>query len=434
MAKVNGGNGFKETEVGDIPQEWEVAQLADICGLRTETVDPNTMSDVRYVGLEHIESGNPRLAQWGDCGQVKSSKNKFYPSDILYGKLRPYLRKSALAHFEGISSTDILILKADTNRTTPDWLIHLLHTERFVEHAISTTGGTNLPRTSWKAIREYRLALPPLLEQCGIAHVLSTIQRAIATQEAVIAAAREVKQSLMRRLFTFGPYADPLPTKETEVGEVPETWTVGTLDDIKANQKGAIVSGPFGSNIGRRFFVDSGVPLIRGSNLTKGEKLFVEEGFVFITEEKAEELKSCTALANDLIFTAAGTLGQVGLIPKNSCYPKYVISNKQLRARIDESKAVSLFLFYWFSSPIVQSLIAQRRGGTSIPVINLSILRSLPVPLPSVAEQGKIAEMLSRADRKIEIEERRKAALHALFKSMLHELMTGKVRVAQHGL
>jgi len=197
-------------------------------------------------------------------------------------------------------------------------------------------------------LKRFEFPLPPLPEQRRIAHVLNTIQRAIAAQDDLIAAAREAKRSLMQRLFTYGPGPEPAPTKETEIGLMPAHWEVVTLDDIKANCKGSIVSGPFGSNIGRRFFVDKGVPVIRGNNLTKGEKLFVDEGFVFITEEKAEELKSCTALANDLIFTAAGTLGQVGLIPEDSCYLKYIISNKQLRARVDESKAIPLFLFFGF--------------------------------------------------------------------------------------
>ena len=356
--------------------------------------------------------------------------------DLLVSKITPSFENGKQAIVEDIptpfayATTEVYPLHPDPKRLDRMYFFYYLKQSRVrIEIAGKMEGTTGRQRVPKVVVENYPIPLPPLPEQRAIAHILSTIQRAIAAQDAVIASAREVKRSLMHRLFTYGPYADPLTTRETESGEVPEVWRVGTLDDIKANHKGAIVSGPFGSNIGKRFFVDSGVPLIRGRNLTKGEKLFVEDGFVFITEEKAEELKSCTALANDLIFTAAGTLGQVGLIPKNSRYPKYVISNKQLRARIDESKAVPLFLFYWFSSPIIQDLIAQRRGGTSIPVINLSILRSLPVPLPSVAEQGKIAEMLSRADRKIFVEENRKAALQALFKSMLHQLMTGQVRV-----
>ena len=119
----------------------------------------------------------------------------------------------------------------------------------------------------------------------------------------------------------------------TQNGLTQANWRIVKVEDIINPDKASLVSGPFGSNIGKRFFVDNGVPLIRGNNLTLGIKKFIDDGFVYITEEKAHELKNCQALSGDIIFTAAGTLGQVGLIPKISKYPKYVISNKQLRLR-----------------------------------------------------------------------------------------------------
>src|SRR4029079_6854424 len=98
------------------------------------------------------------------------------------------------------------------------------------------------------------------------------------------------------------------------------------LETYSLPEKGAIVSGPFRSNIGSRFFVEEGVPVIRGNNLTKGESRFIDDGFVFLTEEKASEFKNCEALAGDLVFTAAGTIGQVGIIPQNSSFDRYIIS------------------------------------------------------------------------------------------------------------
>jgi type I restriction enzyme S subunit len=92
---------------------------------------------------------------------------------------------------------------------------------------------------------------------------------------------------------------------------LPTGWQRLRAEDVAAPEDGSIVSGPFGSNISRKFFVEDGVPVIRGSNLTLGEKRFVDDGYVYITEEKAQELQNCEALPGDLVFTAAGTLGQV---------------------------------------------------------------------------------------------------------------------------
>ncbi len=100
-----------------------------------------------------------------------------------------------------------------------------------------------------------------------------------------------------------------------------ENWRWTTLGEVVDPNSRAIVSGPFGSNIGSRFFVEKGVPVIRGNNLTTDALRFIDDGFVFVTHEKADELRNCDAVVDDLVFTAAGSLGQVGLIPKAAKYP-----------------------------------------------------------------------------------------------------------------
>ncbi len=140
-----------------------------------------------------------------------------------------------------------------------------------------------------------------------------------------------------------------------------------------------------------------------------------------MTPEKAAEFKSCEAIADDLILTAAGTIGQVGLIPKISKYPKYIISNKQLRARFDVTKIDPEFAYYWFASPVMVQMIQSRNTGSTIPLINLSVLKSLPIPVPPIDEQREIASYLSAFDSRInllrETNTTLEAIAQALFKS-----------------
>jgi type I restriction enzyme S subunit len=191
-----------------------------------------------------------------------------------------------------------------------------------------------------------------------------------------------------------------LKFKETEIGIFPGEWPLLTVDDIKANEKKAIISGPFGSNISSKYFVESGVPVIRGNNLSTGMTRFIDDGFVFVTPEKAEELGTWAA-RGDIIFTAAGTLGQVGIIEEDSKYEKYVISNKQLRLRVNSALVRPLFAFYWFSSPEMVKYIQQRDTGSTIPLINLSVLKSLPIVVPPVEVQDEIVNILDSLDKKI---------------------------------
>jgi type I restriction enzyme S subunit len=179
-------------------------------------------------------------------------------------------------------------------------------------------------------------------------------------------------------------------------------WRTVKLDEIKAQEKGSLVSGPFGSNIGSRFFVAEGIPVIRGNNLSMGDKKFIDDGFVFITEDKARELKNCNAKSDDIIFTAAGTLGQVGLIPKTIRFRSYIISNKQIRLRLDTNQAFPPFVYYFLSSPDMRAFIASQNKGSSVPLLTLGIVRNLKILLPSPPIQKKIAAILSAYDELIE--------------------------------
>ena len=201
---------------------------------------------------------------------------------------------------------------------------------------------------------------------------------------------------------------------------LPEGWRIVYADDVAAEGR-SIVSGPFGSNIGKRFFVPDGVPVIRGNNLRLGEKRFVDDGFVFLTEDKAAEFKNCQALPGDLIFTAAGTLGQVGLIPQSPRYPIYIISNKQLRLRPNPKIASPVYLYYWFSSEKIRNHIIGLNTGASVPLITLGTLRSVHIHLPPLPIQRKIAAILSAYDDLIENNLRRIKILEETAQSLYRE-------------
>ncbi|TLM66285.1 MAG: restriction endonuclease subunit S [Deltaproteobacteria bacterium] len=198
-------------------------------------------------------------------------------------------------------------------------------------------------------------------------------------------------------------------------------WPLAKLEEVALPGKGAVVSGPFGSNISSRFFVAEGVPVIRGNNLTFGERRFVDDGFVFLTEEKAQEFRNCEAITDDLVFTAAGTIGQVGIIPSAARFERYIISNKQLRVRCDRNKVNPLFLFQWFTTLEMRQHIINKNTGCSIPLINLGILRGLPVPLPSLEVQDRIASTLSTYDDLIENNRRRIVLLEEATRQVYQE-------------
>ena len=210
--------------------------------------------------------------------------------------------------------------------------------------------------------------------------------------------------------------------KETEIGKIPNDWQIKTVDEIKSKEPKSIISGPFGSNISSKYFVPMGIPVIRGNNLslTVGNKFF-DNGFVFITEEKANELGTW-AWKDDLIFTAAGTIGQIGILNGKEKYKKYIISNKQLRVRLDKSIIEPLFAYYWFASPQMVDTINQRDTGSTIPLINLTVLKGLKVPLPNLPVQRAIAGVLSSLDDKIDLLQRQNKTLEAMAEALWRKM------------
>ena len=210
---------LKSAFEGELTREWreghaekgrkdieEVVQLKEIANLRREKVQPkNSSKNLNFVGLKHIDSGVSILKRWGDASEVKSTKARFYPNDVLYGKLRPYLDKAVIAEMEGICSADILVFTANS-KMIPRFLVYLLHSHPFRNHAIATSSGITLPRTSWNALGEFTFTLPSLTEQ---EQIVSEIERHFsaadeveATIEAELKRAERLRQSILKHAFS----------------------------------------------------------------------------------------------------------------------------------------------------------------------------------------------------------------------------------------
>jgi type I restriction enzyme S subunit len=216
--------------------------------------------------------------------------------------------------------------------------------------------------------------------------------------------------------------------KETDLGKIPIDWDLKTIDEIKSPERKSIISGPFGSNISAKYFVNEGVPVIRGNKLSLDlHDKFLDKDFVFISEEKANELNTW-AIKDDLIFTAVGTIGQVGILRGKEKYSKYIISNKQLRLTVDQNIVEPLYAYYWFASPMMTDIILQRNTGSSVPLINLSILKSLLIPLPPEKERIHILNILSSLDDKIDLLHRQNATLEAMAETIFRQWFVEEAR------
>ncbi|MCC8935914.1 restriction endonuclease subunit S [Bradyrhizobium sp. Arg68] len=197
--------------------------------------------------------------------------------------------------------------------------------------------------------------------------------------------------------------------------------SVARLATLAASKPYALVGGPFGSKLTSADYLEEGVPVIRGSNLSGGRYLD-ETNFVYVSEQKVlEDLSGNLAGRGDVVFTQRGTLGQVAIIPDDSQFDTYVISQSQMKLSVDPQKANARFIYYYFSSRDAIRKIINRNSSSGVPHINLTTLRNFPVPVPALREQQRIADILSAYDDLIENNRRRMALLKEAARMLYRE-------------
>jgi type I restriction enzyme S subunit len=197
-------------------------------------------------------------------------------------------------------------------------------------------------------------------------------------------------------------------------------WQLYSLAQVALDGKNGLVDGPFGSNLPEQLYTVSGVPVIRGSNLSKGKERFRDAEFVYVSDATATILSRSQCLPRDIVFTKKGTLGQLGFIPLNK-HPIYLLSSNQMRMRVDPSVADPEFVYYYLAQPTSIEKIIRDSEHTGVPKINLTYLREFPIRLPSLPVQIEIVSVLRALDDRIallrETNTMLEAIAQALFKS-----------------
>jgi len=193
-------------------------------------------------------------------------------------------------------------------------------------------------------------------------------------------------------------------------------WVECKLEEVAEN----FAMGPFGSNIKAENFKEVGVPVIRGSNLNFFR--YVGGNFVFLNEEKADQLKSSNCFPRDLVFTHRGTIGQVGIVPEGK-YQRYVVSQSGMKLSVKKSCLDHQFLFYFFKSRIGQHELLQNESQVGVPSIGspLTSLKSVTILLPPLPEQRAIASVLSSLDDKIDLLHRQNQTLEAMAETLFRQ-------------
>jgi len=269
----------------------------------------------------------------------------------------------------------------------------------------SLSAQTGVPGLNRDRAYSTSILLPPLAEQKRIVDVIESVDAYVAGLESYATAARAARAALLHELLTTNT----------------DDWVPFQVRDL-AIKKG-LVGGPFGSSLVSTDYTNTGVPVIRGANLPNSHR-FVTGDFVFVSDKKAEELTRNIALPGDIIATQRGTLGQVGIVPEDA-WPRYVVSQSQMRLRVNENVALRDFVYLWLDSGPVRADIGSKKSATANPHINLGIFGDLEGRLPPLAEQKRIVDVIESVDEAISGADKAAADARNLRSGLLSDLLSG---------
>lgn len=166
-----------------------------------EKHDKQKMEVSRFIGLENIVGDNFTIDSWGDIEKGTTFTKRFEKGDILFGKRRAYLRKVAVADFDGICSGDILIFRARQEKILPGLLKYYVASEAFIQHAVRTSAGSLSPRTKWKDLKEFTLSIPDLKTQKKIAELFNQLGRTLNQLIQQKKTLKNLKTTLLNEIF-----------------------------------------------------------------------------------------------------------------------------------------------------------------------------------------------------------------------------------------
>jgi type I restriction enzyme S subunit len=271
-------------------------------------------------------------------------------------------------------------------------------------------------------VSSFIIPLPPLPEQHAIAAILRTVQEAKEKTDAIIAATKALKAAMMKHLFTYGPVlpeeAERVALKETEIGSVPEEWEIKKVGEY-------CLSSAFGPRFSNSMYdVNGNIALLRTTDLDN------DGNISYSTMPKAklelEQFKNHFLLPNDLVISRSGTCGIAAVF---SNYEIPVLPGAFLiRFRLS-NQINPVFLKYYINSIAGQARISQLADGAIQKNISGKKILNFSIPVPPQNTQNQILSILSIVDQKLAAEQSHKEALDTLFTSLLHDLMTAKVRV-----
>jgi len=412
---------FKQTEIGELPEEWEVVRLGEVC--KTASGGTPNRKEHKFFG-----GGIP----WVKSSELKDTviletEETLSEEGLKHSSAKIFPKGTVVVAMYGatVGRTGILGIDAATNQACcaffpdPNLLdkMFLFFWLQYVRPVLARQSvGAAQPNISQQILRQLPIPLPPLEEQKRIAGVLRLVDRVAEETKRIINIYEKAKKFALKHLLTRG--IGHTRFKQTEIGELPEEWEVVRLGDVARVFAGS--SAPQ-----KREYFENGIfPFVRVQDLARyGQTRCLREVADKVNERAVQEHHMVLARKGTIVFPKSGAA-----LEKNHRailgVDAYIVSHLAA-VEANPEKVSNEFLFWWLCRVDMASL----NPNPGYPSIRLEEIKALPIPLPSLEEQKQIAEMLSTIDAAIENERKYLRVLEKCKKWLLDNLLTGKVRL-----
>lgn len=389
---------------------WARVALGDVTIASKERCDPHDGSVERYVAGEHMDTDDLKVHRWGDVGEVDlgpAFHRRFRPGQVLYGSRRTYLRKVAVAEFDGVcANTTFVVETKDRSRLLQAFLPFVMTSEPFHAFALAESKGSVNPYVNWSDIERYEFDLPPLDEQQRMADLLWAVERTL-------------RQALSSKVH-ISVASDLWLELALQIGVTQRGWSKLAVSQL-------VIAGPTNGKSATANDEGRGVPTLSISAI-RGGKVMGGEAVKYIDVEPAQIAKFIIRSDDFLIVRGNGNKKLTGLggladgtLPDRCVYPDLLI-----RLRFDSRVLLPGFAAaQWNSQSAHSALIQKAKSTNGIWKINGQDVRSHELVVPPLEDQARLMDELEtfdsfRASAHAEME-----SLKAIRGSLLGEIFGG---------
>lgn len=410
-----------------LPPKWTWKQISDVYRITKKPRDThfNKHEAIPFVPMELVPtSGKERVSFEMRTPAQIASGTYFEKGDILLSKITPSFENgkqglgNSIPAVFGVASTEVIPLQPIANDVNSRLLFYyLLHPEVRASIAGKMEGSTGRQRVPERVVLEFPLPNPPRDEQDKIAAVLWKVQRAVEVEEKLIATARELKQSAMRHLFTCGLRGEA--QKETEIGPMPESWNPCTILELCEIWSGGTPRKAIAE------YWNGNVPWISGKDLKRPA---LDDSIDHISVAGVES--ACRLAPQDAVLLLVRGMGLAKDLPV-AVINRPMAFNQDIKALVSRGEYSGEYIrsaIYAGKERLLSRIVPSAHGTMTL---NLDDVEHFKVACPSASDEAtEIVAIFSALDHKIDLHERKRTALQELFQTLLHQLMTGAIRVS----